>query len=124
MNTNVTPAIDGYCPVAYFLADKPLKGVADFTSTHNGQTYYLVSEEAKAEFDANPDKYAPAYGGACAFGMSINENFPVDPTNYKVVGDRLFLFLKNDETDALELWNKAGNEAEIIAAADKNFDAK
>lgn len=74
-------------------------------------------------FDKDPDKYTPAYGGACAFGMSIGENFPVDPTKYKVVNDRLFLFLKNDETDALELWNK-GDEAETIAKADANYSKR
>ncbi len=114
------PALEGYCPVAYFLADNPLKGSAEFSSEHEGVTYHLVSADAKAAFDANPSKFLPEYGGACAFGMSIKENFPVDPTNYKVVGDRLFLFLKNDETDALKLWND-GDEAELIRVADANF---
>ncbi len=115
-------ALNGYCPVAYFVADGPLMGSAEFASTHNGNTYHLVSADAKGMFDANPDKYVPAYDGACAFGMSIGENFPIDPTNYKVVNDRLFLFLKNDETDALELWNKE-NEADTIAKADGNFSS-
>jgi len=113
-------ALEGYCPVAYFLADKPLMGIVDFSSEHQGKTYHFVSEEAKAAFDADPNKFVPQYGGACAFGMSIKENFPVDPTNYKVVDGRLFLFLKNDETDALKLWND-GNEADLIAAADEIF---
>lgn len=119
---NEQPALDGYCPVAYFVADGPLKGSAEFASTHEGQTYYFVSAEAKAMFDAEPAKYVPAYGGACAFGMSIKENFPIDPTNYKVADGRLFLFLKNDDTDALELWNKE-DEAAVIAKADANYAA-
>ena len=116
-------AIDGYCPVAYFVADGPLKGSAEFSSTYEGKTYHLVSADAKAMFDAEPAKYAPAYGGECAFGVSINETFPVDPTNYKVVNDRLFLFLKNGDTDALELWNNE-NEAEIIAKADQAYASR
>lgn len=118
--TNNQLALNGYCPVAYFVADGPLVGSAEFSSTHNGETYHLVSADAKGMFDADPDKYVPAYGGSCAFGMSINEKFPIDPKNYKVVDDRLFLFLKNDETDALALWNKE-DETETIAKADANY---
>lgn len=116
-------AIEGYCPVAYFLADKPLKGSAEFASSYEGQTYHFVSADAKKVFDETPAKFIPAFGASCAFGMSIEENFPVDPTNFKIVDDRLFLFLKNDETDALELWNN-GNQSELIATAESNFAAK
>jgi len=119
--TNV--AIDGYCPVAYFLADKPLKGSTEFASDFNGQTYYFVSAEAKSVFEKDKARYIPAFGGSCAFGTSIEEDFLVDPTNFKIVNDRLFLFLKNDETDALSLWND-GNEAELIKSADENFSKK
>jgi YHS domain-containing protein len=118
--TNDQPALSGYCPVAYFVADGPLLGSAEFASTHKGEAYYLVSADAKAMFDENPDKYAPEYGGACAYGMSIGETFPVDPTSYKIVNDRLFLFLKNEATDALVLWNKE-DEAATVAKADANF---
>ncbi|WP_282604323.1 YHS domain-containing (seleno)protein [Pelagibius sp. Alg239-R121] len=121
--TNDQPALNGYCPVAYFVAAGPLVGSAEFASTHDGKTYHLVSADAKKMFDADPDKYVPAYGGACAFGMSVKEKFPVEPTNYKVVNDRLFLFLKNADTDALDLWNNE-NESEIIAKADTNFSAR
>ncbi|QMU61298.1 MAG: YHS domain-containing protein [Gammaproteobacteria bacterium] len=114
--------IEGYCPVAYFVADGPLKGSAEFSSTHEGKTYHLVSEDAKKAFDANPAKFVPAFSGSCAFGRSVNEIFPIDPTNYKIVNDRLFLFLKNEKTDALALWND-GNESELIVAADTNFSA-
>jgi len=120
--TNNQPALNGYCPVAYFVADGPLVGSAEFASTYNGTTYHLVSADAKNMFDADPEKYIPAFGGACAFGMSINETFPVDPTKYKIVNDRLFLFLKNDETDALELWNKE-DQAEAVAKADANYSS-
>ncbi len=113
-------AIEGYCPVAYFLADKPLKGSAEFASSYHNTTYYFVSDEAKDVFDANPAKFVPAFAGACAFGKSIKEDFTVDPTSFKIVDGRLFLFLKNDETDALALWND-GNEKELIAKADANF---
>ena len=116
-------AIQGYCPVSYFLADKPLKGSAKFASNYDGQTYQLASADAKNAFDMDPSRFAPEYGGSCAFGMSINENYTVDPNSYKIVNERLFLFMKNDETNALALWN-VGNESELIANADTNFSAE
>ena len=52
----------------------------------------MVSADAKKAFDRNPEKYIPAYGGWCAFGMSVSDKFPVDPTNFKIVDGRLMLF--------------------------------
>ena len=85
-------ALEGYCPVAYFLADKAIKGSLEYASEYNGVTYYFVSADAKKLFDADPDKYVPAYGGWCAFGMAVQDKFPVDPTNFKIVDGRLLVF--------------------------------
>ena len=113
-------AIEGYCPVAYFLADKPVKGGPEFASDHNGATYHFVSADAKALFDAEPEKYAPAYGGWCAFGMAVEDKFPIDPETFKIVDGRLMLFLKNPGVDALDLWNN-GDEAELVRKADAHW---
>ena len=79
-------------------------------------TYYLVSADAKRAFDTDPERYIPAYGGWCAFGMAVQDKFPIDPTNFKIVDGRLLVFLRNKNVDARELWNK-GNESELIAKA-------
>ncbi|MEE8153860.1 MAG: YHS domain-containing (seleno)protein [Phycisphaerales bacterium] len=113
-------ALEGYCPVAYFAVNKPVRGKPEFASTYNDVTYYLVSADAKKAFDRNPEKYIPAFGGWCAFGMSIQDKFPVDPTNFKIVNGRLMVFLKNRNVDALDLWNQ-GNDAQLIAKADAHW---
>ncbi len=99
-------ALDGYCPVAYFAVNKPVRGKKEHSSTHDGITYYLVSADAKAAFDKDPDKYVPAYGGWCAYGMSVEDKFPVDPRNFKIVDGRLMVFLKNPGVNARTLWNR------------------
>jgi hypothetical protein len=76
-----------------------------------------------AKFIAPPEKYLPAFAGLCAFGQSIEKEFPVDPTSYKIVNGRLFLFLKNAEVDALQLWAK-GDEQELLAKAERHFSCK
>ncbi len=111
-------ALEGYCPVAYFAAGKAIRGKAEFARDHDGVTYWFVSEDARRLFDKDPAKYVPAYGGWCAFGMAVEDKFPVDPTNFKIVNGRLMLFLKNRNVDALKLWND-GNESELTAKADK-----
>jgi YHS domain-containing protein len=68
-------ALEGYCPVAYFAVNKPVKGKAEHASTYKNVTYYFVSADAKKAFDAEPEKFVPAYGGWCAFGMSIGDKF-------------------------------------------------
>ena len=106
-------AIEGYSPVSYFTAGKPTRGSKEFAVEHDGVTYYLASATEQQQFAADPDRYIPAYGGWCAFGMSVEDKFPVDPLNFKIVDGKLNLFLKNRDIDALELWNK-GNEKELI----------
>ena len=113
-------ALEGYCPVAYFAVDKAVRGKPEFASTHNDVTYHFVSADAKKAFDADPEKYIPAFGGWCAFGMAVSDKFPVDPTNFKIVDGRLLLFLRNKNVDALELWNKA-EKRELIKKAEAHW---
>ncbi len=113
-------ALEGYCPVAYFAVNKAVRGTPEHAAEYNGVTYYLVSKEAREAFEKDPQKYTPAYGGWCAFGMSIGDKFPVDPTNFKIVNDRLMLFLRNQNVDALPLWNQ-GHEADLVETANATW---
>jgi len=70
-------------------------------------------------FAADPEKYLPAYGGWCAFGVATGQRFPVDPTNFKVVNGKIMLFLKNKKVDGVKIWNQ--NEAENMQKANANW---
>ena len=59
----------GYDTVGYFEQGKPIKGNSALESTYGGATYLFASASDKAEFDKNPAKYAPQYGGFCAYGV-------------------------------------------------------
>lgn len=113
LNNNNIPssglALEGYCPVAYFAVGKPVMGKKEHSSTHKGVTYHFVNADAKKMFDRHPEKYVPACGGWCAFGMAIGDKFPVDPKNFKIVNGKLLVFLKNKNIDALRLWNKGSD---------------
>jgi len=63
-------AIDGYDPVAYFKESKAVEGSNDFVYEWNDAKWYFSSAENKADFIADPEKYAPQYGGYCAWAVS------------------------------------------------------
>ena len=84
-------AINGYDPVAYFTEEKPVEGVADFSSEWDGATVLFVSAAHKEMFDADPEKYAPKYGGYCAYAVSKGYTASTDPVAWTVHEGRLYL---------------------------------
>ncbi len=84
-------ALQGYDPVAFFTEQKPVKGMADIQSTYHGGTYRFATAEHKALFDANPEKYEPAFGGYCAYGVSRSKLVEIDPEASQIVDGRLLL---------------------------------
>ena len=128
MTTTTTQHLDdrgiglhGYSPVSYVDLGLAEPGRPEHSAEHHGVTYLFTSAEQVATFEAHPDKYEPAYGGWCAFGLTIDEQFECYPTSFKVVGGRLMRFLKNDEVDARALWEQAEDEAELIEKADARW---
>jgi len=109
-------AIHGYDAVAYFTEGRALIGKATFTATYNGAAYRFSSQANKDKFERNPERYAPQFGGFCAFGVSVGAKFDGDPTLFRVVDNKLYLNL-NPEIQAT--WQKdiPGN----IAKAEQNW---
>lgn len=108
--------LDGYSPVSYFTSGGPEKGDPAFAVEHNGVTYHLTSPEQVEMFKKNPARYEPQCGGWCAFGMTVEDKFPVDPTKYRVIDDRLYLFLNNDQINAHDLWGR-GEQRQLLDKA-------
>jgi len=84
-------AIQGYDPVAYFTDNKPVKGSPKYQSGFEGAKYWFTSLDHKARFDANPAKYAPAYGGYCGYAASIDRLSPVSPEWFQIIDGKLIL---------------------------------
>jgi YHS domain-containing protein len=84
-------AIQGFDPVAYFIQDKAIVGSAEFTANHAGATYRFVSAQNLEAFLLEPEKYIPAYGGYCAYGMAQGYKAPVEPDKFTIFGGRLYL---------------------------------
>ena len=88
-----TTGINGYDAVAYFTEGKPIRGNGHHVAVFDGVTYLFASEDNKRKFEANPEKYIPAYGGYCAYGVSVEKKFVGDPEVWKIVDGKLYLNL-------------------------------
>ncbi len=84
-------AINGTDPVAYFTEGRPVEGSSDFESEWNGATWLFASAENKAKFDADPEKYAPQYGGYCAWAVSQGYTASTVPEAWAIVDGKLYL---------------------------------
>ncbi len=109
-------AVQGYDPVAYFTQNKPVKGVAKFSSDYDGAKYLFTSTDHKALFDANPSKYAPAYGGYCGYAASIDRLSPVSPEWFQIIDGKLIL---QHNKKAFDLFNK--ELGANVVKADRNW---
>ncbi len=109
-------AIRGYDPVAYFTMSKPVKGDAAFSSDYNGAKWAFSSAENKALFDGDPGKYAPKYGGYCAYAVSKGGTASTDPDAWTIHDGALYL---NYNKTVRSIWSEDvdGN----ISKADNNW---
>ena len=97
-------AIRGYDPVAYFTQSRPVEGDAAHAANWQGVEWRFASAEHRERFLANPEAYAPQYGGYCAWAVAAKgEAYPIDPTAWRIVDDRLYL---NFSHDVQETWEE------------------
>ncbi|MEC7309061.1 YHS domain-containing (seleno)protein [Vibrio gigantis] len=109
-------AIKGYDPVAYFANEGPVKGTSEFTATYKNAIYNFANSENRDEFRANPEAYAPQYGGYCAFGVAMGKKFETDPQAWKIEDGKLYL---NLDKSVQKRWLE--NTQEFIQDADSNW---
>lgn len=88
-------AIHGYDPVAYFLEGQPQIGREGFAYTWNGAIWHFSSASNRDLFARDPEKYAPQYGGYCAFAASMGQVADISPQAWKIVDGRLYLNFNN-----------------------------
>ncbi|MCA9509741.1 MAG: YHS domain-containing (seleno)protein [Myxococcota bacterium] len=101
-------AAGGYDVVSYRTGEKPVRGNGNHVVVHDGVTYLFQSDANAKTFRGDPERYAPAFGGYCAYGVAVGKKFVGDPDVWAVVDDRLYL---NLDTKIQGLWTKdvAGN---------------
>jgi hypothetical protein len=109
-------ALDGYDPVAYFTDGKPVEGRSDITHEWNGAVWRFATTGHRDLFAADPAKYAPQYGGYCAYAVSKGYTADIDPEAWKIVDGKLYL---NYDREVQELWEQ--DVPGFIRKADENW---
>lgn len=109
-------AIRGHDPVAYFTESKPVKGKAEFTATWMGATWRFASAKNRDMFKADPARYAPQFGGYCAYAVSRGYTASTDPNAWTIVDGKLYL---NYSVSVMQTWRK--DTATYIARARANW---
>jgi len=111
-------ALDGYDTVAYFKVSKAVKGSSKYSTEYKGATWLFSSKENLEAFVADPEKYAPQYGGYCAYAISKDKTASGDPELWSILDDKLYL---NYNESILKKWDK--DKQNIVMKADKNWPA-
>lgn len=109
-------AVKGFDVVAYFTQSAPVKGNSEFVHTWKGGKWYFANRENQEAFKASPEKYAPQYGGYCAYGTADGHKAPTDPDAWTISDGKLYL---NYNKKVMEIWRK--DQTNFIDKANKNW---
>ena len=109
-------AINGYDAVAYFIDSKAVEGKKENSFVWKGETWHFTSTKNLDLFKSNPEKYAPQFGGFCAYGVADGHKAKTDPQSWTVVDGKLYL---NYNKDVQQLWKK--DQKNFIIKANQNW---
>jgi len=108
----------GFDPVAYVTDARPLRGDPALAADWGGGTWHFTTAANRAAFLATPGRFAPQYGGFCAWAVAQGYTAPIDPAAWRIVDDRLYL---NANRSVQRRWER--DIPGFIARADANWPA-
>lgn len=111
-------ALDGYDPVAYFTDSKPVPGSDEFTHEWNGATWHFASAQNRDAFRSDPEKYAPQFGGYCAYAVASGYTAKTSPQAWHIEDGKLYF---NFDDGVMAEWRS--KRQELIAAGERNWPA-
>ena len=100
-------AIEGYDPVAFFTEHKAVKGDKANSYKWNDATWYFSTADNMNLFKANPENYAPQFGGYCSFAVSTGFTAKIDPEAFQIIDGKLYFY--NDQNFKTK-WNENPKE--------------
>jgi len=109
-------AIKGYDPVAFFNESKPVMGRDSLMLQWNSATWYFANRKNLEAFKAAPEKYAPQYGGYCAYGTAQGHKAPTEVETWSVIDGKLYF---NYNQKVKETWSK--DQPGMIKKADETW---
>ena len=97
----------GYDAVAYFTEDAAVKGSDKYSASYENATNYFSTKAHQDLFEENPSKYAPQYGGYCAYGAALGKKFDVNGKAFEIVDGKLYV---NKNKKVYGIWSKEKSE--------------
>jgi YHS domain-containing protein len=107
--------LKGHDPVAYFTEGRPVKGSTAINYDFDDARYLFSSQKNRDRFAASPDRYTPQYSGLCATGMALGMKAEADPTVWKIVDGKLYVF------SSAQAREKFDQDASMLAKAQQNW---
>lgn len=113
-------AVQGYDVVSYFTENKTIKGSPANAVIYQGIKYHFATVANKEAFKKNPAKFEPQYGGWCAYAMGASgEKVEIDPSTFKIIDGKLYLFYNRLFNNTLTKWNR--DEPNLKLKAEVNW---
>lgn len=111
------PALKGHDPVAYFIDGSPVKGTASIAYDFDDSRYHFSKPKHRELFAANPDRYTPQFAGLCTVGMSMGMKAEADPSVWKIIDGKLYVF------SSVQAREKAEKDPSLLARAHQAYKA-
>jgi YHS domain-containing protein len=108
-------SLRGHDPVSYFTEGRPVKGSANINYDFDDARYLFSSQKNRERFAASPDRYTPQYSGLCATGMALGAKAVADPTVWKIVDGKLYVFSSSHAREKFE------QDASLLAKSQQNW---
>lgn len=109
-------AIKGYDTVAYFTDGRAVKGKRDFEHRWQDARWLFANAEHRDLFAADPERYAPRFGGYCNGGLSLGYMTQANPENWSIIDGRLYMNRSRKGRDRTR-----ANPAAVLAAAEETW---
>ena len=108
-------SLKGHDPVAYFTEGRPVKGSTAINYDFDDARYLFSSPKNRDRFAASPDRYTPQYSGLCATGMALGMKAEADPTVWKIVDGKLYVFSSAQAREKFE------SDPSMLAKSQQNW---
>ena len=110
--------LHGVDAVALATLNAVAEGDAAHTVVHDGVAYYFTTAQSANLFKSAPEKYAPQYGGFCAFAVALGKKLDGDPHYADIVDGKLYLFVN---AEIFEKYKK--DSKRILAKAEATWSS-
>ena len=107
-------SLKGHDPVSYFTEGRPVKGQAKINYDYDEARYLFASPRNRDLFAASPERYTPQFSGLCTTGMALGVKAESDPSVFKIVDGKLYVFSSTAARD------KAEQDPSLLAKAQQN----